>query len=181
MKITLPLLVPLALSASPVQDMPLAEKTERHVWLQQLVGDWTVKSEATMAEGMDPMRMEGAESVRSLGGLWIVGEGSGSMMGMPIQTLMTIGYDPAKKKFVGSWVDSLQTHMYVYEGELDAAKKVLTLSTTGPDFADPSKTTNYRDAIEVKDADRRILTSSMEGEDGEWTTFMRAEYTRKKK
>jgi hypothetical protein len=181
MKTLLLLAVTLGLSASPVQEMPVPEKVEQHAWLQQFVGEWTVKSEATMAEGAEPMKMEGTETVRSIGGLWIVAEGSATIMGMPMSTMMTLGYDPAKKKFVGTWVDSVQTHMYVYEGDLDAAKKVLTLSTTGPDFTDPTKTAKFRDAIERKDADTRVLTSSMEGADGKWTEFMRAEYTRKKK
>lgn len=178
---TLLLALALALSASPVQDMPEVEKLEQHDWLQQFVGDWTAKSEATMAPGTEPIKMDSTESVRSIGGLWILAEGSASFGGMPMSTVLTLGYDPAKKKFVGTWVDSVQTHMYVYEGELDAAKKVLTLSTTGPDFMDSSKTAQYRDAIEVKDADHKTLTSSVQGADGAWTTFMRAEYTRKKK
>lgn len=178
---TLLLTVALALSASPVPQMPRPEKAEQHAWLQQLVGEWTGKSEATIAEGAAPMKMEGTESVRSIGGLWILAEGSASMMGTPMSTVMTLGYDPAKKKFVGTWVDSVQTHLWIYEGELDAAKKMLTLSTTGPSFEDPSKMSKYRDTIEVKDADHKALTSSVQGADGAWTTFMRAEYTRKKK
>jgi len=178
-----PLLLAVALvsGASPVQEMHQPEKVEQHAWLQQFVGEWTAKSEATMAEGAEPMKMESTESVRSLGDLWIVAEGSASMMGMPVSTMMTLGYDPAKKKFVGTWVDSVQTHMWIYEGELDAARKVLTLSTTGPSFDDPSKTSKYRDVIEVADADHKVLTSAVQGADGAWTTFLRAEYSRKKK
>ncbi|MFN0009058.1 MAG: DUF1579 domain-containing protein [Planctomycetota bacterium] len=178
---TILLTLALALGASPVQDMPEVEKLEQHDWLQHFVGDWTAKSETTMAEDAEPMKMELTESVRSIGGLWILAEGSATFGGMPMSTVLTLGYDPAKKKFVGTWVDSVQTHMYVYEGELDAAQKVLTLSTTGPDFQDPSKTAKYRDLIEVKDADNKVLTSSVQGADGAWTTFMRADYTRKKK
>lgn len=165
---------------SSLQDMPQPAQGEQHEWLQQLVGEWTATSEMTMATGAEPMRMEFTESVRSIGGLWILAEGSASIGGSPMTTLMTLGYDPAKKKFIGTWVDTMQAHMWSYEGTLDDAKKVLTLSTTGPAFEDPTKTSKYRDAIEIKSKDHKVLTSSVENADGTWNTFQRAEYKRKK-
>lgn len=66
------------------------------------------------------------------------------------------------------------TNMWVYEGELDASGKVLTLNTTGPAFDGSGKTANYQDVITVKDADNRTLTSRVHGDDGEWTDFMSA-------
>ena len=171
--------VALALGAAPVQDMP-AEKLEQHDWLQQLVGEWTMKSEATMGPGTEPIQLESTETVRSIGGLWTVAEGTANIGGMKLTSIMTLGYDPEKKQFVGSWIDTMHTNLWVYEGQLDDAKKVLTLSTTGPSFDDASKKASYRDAIEIKDKDNRVLTSSVQGDDGKWTTFMTAHYTRKK-
>jgi hypothetical protein len=148
--------------------------------LQQLVGEWTATSEATMEPGAEPMRMESTESVRSIGGLWILGEGSASFDGTPFTSILTLGYDPQRKAFVGSWIDSMQTHLWTYVGKLDESRKVLTLETEGPSFADPSKNSKYRDVIELKSADHRTLTSSVQGEDGVWTSFVKADYRRKK-
>ncbi|MCI0588808.1 MAG: DUF1579 domain-containing protein [Planctomycetes bacterium] len=175
------LIAGLAAAVLPVQDMPRPDKLEQHVWLQQLVGEWTATSEATMGPGAEPMRLESTETARSLDGLWIVAEGSASFDGKPFTSILTLGYDPNKKAFVGTWVDTMQTHMWTYSGTLDEAKRVLTLATEGPSFEDPSKTCKFRDVIEIKGPDQKTLTSSMQNQDGTWNTFMRADYRRKKK
>jgi hypothetical protein len=158
---------------------PTAQLPE-HEWLQQLVGEWTATSEMSMGPGTEPMTMESTESVRSLGGLWILGEGSASFNGMCFTSILTLGYDAQESRFVGTWIDTMQTHMWTYTGSLDAAKRVLTLSAEGPAFGDPSKLAEYRDAIELVSPDHKVLTSSILGDDGQWTTFMRADYERKK-
>jgi hypothetical protein len=159
---------------------PPVAKTEQHRWLDQLVGEWNVAMSATMAPGAEPLKMEGTTSARSLGGLWLIAEGQVNFGGLPMNSILTVGYDPEKKTFVGTWVDTMQTHMYVYRGSLDEAKKTLTLEATGPSFEDPKKTAEFRDAFEVVSPDHVVLTSSLKGEDGKWTQFMRADYKRKK-
>ena len=104
----------------------------------------------------------------------------GSMMGTEVHALMTLGYDEKKKAFVGTWIDSMQSHMWHYEGKLDAAKKVLTLSASGPSFDDPDVMANYHDIITIVDADTHTLTSEVQTPDGKWTPFMTARYERKK-
>ncbi len=65
----------------------------------RMVGEWTCEGEATMKPGKPPMKYEGTESVRSLGGLWILAEGQGDAPGCgPATTMMTLGYDPQKKR-----------------------------------------------------------------------------------
>lgn len=169
--------------ASAAPDSPESSpppSLDQHRWLQQLVGEWSATSEATMEPGAEPMRMESTERVRSIGGLWIVAEGSASFGGMPFSTMLTLGYDPQEQAFVGTWIDTMQMHLWTYRGTLDESKRVLTLATEGPAFGDPTKTAKYRDAIEIKDPDHRVLTSSVLGDDGSWKTFLRAEYRRKK-
>jgi hypothetical protein len=159
-----------------------AEPQKEHAWLQRLVGEWTYEAEAVMAPGQPPMKSQGVESVRSLGGLWIVGDGHGECPGGgPATTLLTLGYDPQKKRFVGTWVGSMMTHLWTYDGALDAAGKVLTLDAEGPSFAgDGTTMAKYQDITEIMGDDHRVLTSRVLGADGKWNQFMTAHYRRRR-
>jgi hypothetical protein len=158
-----------------------AEPQKEHKWLQKLVGEWTSEMECDAGPGQDSMKSKGTESVRSLGGLWTVAEARGEMPdGAPAEMIMTLGYDPQTKRFRGTWIGSMMTHLWVYDGELDAAEKVLTLNAEGPDFSNPGSMRKYRDVIEFKSDDHRVLTSHSLGDDGKWTQFMTANYYRKK-
>jgi hypothetical protein len=158
---------------------------KEHRWLEKLVGDWTSESKASMGPGQPEETLRGTESVRSLGGLWIVAEGQGEMPGGGTATMiMTLGYDPTRRRYVGTWIGSMMDYLWLYEGELDAAERVLTLSAEGPAMSEeapatPGKLAKYRDVIEFKSDDHRVLTSHMQADDGQWHQFMRADYRRK--
>lgn len=163
------------------EPMMKTEPQRQHQWLQKLVGEWTYEGEMTMELGKSPMKFEGTESVRSLGGLWIVAEGQGAMPdGSPATTIMTLGYDPKRERFVGTFIGSMMTHLWVYDGALDADEKVLTLDTEGPDMTVEGKMAQFQDVIEFQSDDHRILTSRMLGDDGQWHEVMKAHYRRRK-
>jgi hypothetical protein len=158
-----------------------SQPQKQHEWLQKLVGEWTYEADCTMGPDQPPEKFKGSESVRSLGGVWVLCEGRGEMPdGGMATTLMTLGYDPQKKRYVGTWIGSMMTHLWVYDGALDAAEKVLTLNAEGPDFAAEGKMAQYKDVIEFKSDDHRVLASHMLGDDGQWHGFMTANYRRKK-
>ena len=56
----------------------------------------------------------------------------------------------------------MMTHLWAYNGSLDASEKVLTLDTEGPDFTN-QKMAKYQDCIEFVDDDHRIMTSRRPG------------------
>jgi hypothetical protein len=89
-----------------------------------------------------------------------------------------LGFDPIKKKFVGTWVGSMMTHLFTYEGVLDKAGVSLPLDTMGPDFADPAKLAHYQDIYEMHKDGRRELWSQTKSPDGTWMKFMSCDYTR---
>lgn len=158
-----------------------AEPRREHRWLHKLVGEWTYEGEATMEPGQPAMKFNGTESVRSLGGLWTLAEGRGELPdGGPATTIMTLGYDPQRRRFVGTFIGSMMTHLWVYDGVLNAAEKVLTLHTEGPDMAVEGRIAKYKDVIEFKSDDHRVLTSHVLGDDGKWHGFMTAHYQRRK-
>jgi hypothetical protein len=158
-----------------------AEPQKEHQWLTRMVGEWEYEHEAIMGPGQPPMKSKGTQSVRTMGGLWILCEGSGEMPGGPPMTsLITLGYDPAKKRFVGSFIASMMTYLWLYDGGLDAAEKVLTLDAEGPSMTDPAKMAKYQDAFEVVNDDHYILRSYLLTDDGKWFQFMTAHYRRVK-
>lgn len=164
-----------------VVGMTPAKPEEQHRWLEQLVGDWTFETDMPGHEGQPATRAVGTETVRSIGGLWIQLEGHSDVPGSgPAVSLMTLGYDTATKRFVGSWIGSMMTHHWVYDGELDAAKRVLTLDSEGPSMAGDGSIGKYRDIITLVSPDVRTLTGNMLSPEGTWTEFMKMEYRRTK-
>jgi hypothetical protein len=162
--------------------MEMTTPQREHRWLERFIGEWTSATEMSMEPGKPPEKCHGTDTVRSLGGLWILAEGQGEMPGAgPVSMVLTLGYDPQRKRFVGTWIGSMMTHLWVYEGSLDAADRALTLETEGPSMAAPeSKTARYRDVMEFKSQDYRVLTSHTLSEDGVWHQFMTVHYRRKK-
>jgi hypothetical protein len=157
-----------------------SEPQKEHQWLQQLVGEWEYEHDIPAGPKQPAAKLKGVESVRSLGGLWVLGEGRGPMPdGGEAVTMLTLGYDPEKKRFVGTWIGSMMNFLWVYDGELDPTGKVLTLNAEGPDMEGTDQMAQYRDVIEFEGPDCRFLTSHLLGEDGKWQQFMRAEYRRK--
>ena len=159
-----------------------AEPQKEHAWLHRLVGEWTYEAEALMGPDQPPSKWKGGERVRSLGGLWVVCDGQGEMpCGGTGLMQMTLGYDPQRQRFVGTFIASMMTHLWVYEGSLDAEGRVLALDTEGPSFA-PGATgmTRYQDLIGFRNDGHRTLTSRLLGDDGKWHPFMTANYRRTK-
>lgn len=154
------------------------EPQKEHRWLDKLVGEWTVETECVMGPDQPPIKMTGTESVRSLGGLWTIGEGQGETPGGVMKSVMTLGFDPRTNHYVGTFVAGMMTHLWAYNGTLDAAGKVLTLDTEGPNFTDGSMA-HYQDIIEFIDDNHRTLSSRAQGPDGKWVPFMKAHYRRK--
>jgi hypothetical protein len=158
--------------------MQTPEPQPEHRWLQKLVGDWTY--EGGMVEGGEEHRSTGTESVRPLGDLWVLAEGSGAMPdGSPATTIMTLGFDPERQRFVGTFVGSMMTYLWVYDGGLDAEGKRLTLECEGPSMKGDGSMEPYRDIIEIVDADHRKLRSHVRGDDGGWKEFMVMTYRRR--
>jgi hypothetical protein len=163
--------------------MECAKPQKEHEWLQQLVGEWTYESEMNCGPDQPPLKTVGKEVVRPLGapgGFWVLCEGSGDCPGMGMAFVQfCFGYDPAKQRFVGTFIGTMMPQLWIYDGELDAAARVLTLHTEGPSFTQEGKLAKYKDVIEIKGPDHRVLTSHALVEDGKWTQFMESHYRRR--
>ncbi len=169
--------VPVRAEDAPVPQMPGPVK--EHEWLKQLEGKWVNETEIFMKPDEKPMKGAGTEDVRLMGGFWIIGEGTGEMMGLTMKSVLTLGYDPEKKKYVGTWVDSMSSHLWTYQGTLDATGKILTLETEGPCPMKPGTISKFKEVIELKGKNEKLFTSSIQGEDGKWTTMVKVSSKRK--
>jgi hypothetical protein len=134
----------------------------------------------TPGPGTAPVPCKGSDKCRVLGGFWMVSDGKGEMMGFKMENVLTLGYDPVKKKYVGQWVDSMMPHQWKYEGEVDESGKKITLHTEGPSPEAPTKMLKFRETFEFKSKDHRIFTSSMQGDDGQWKLLVTLNAKRKK-
>ncbi len=161
---------------APKPRPPAAE----HEWLQHLVGEWDGEVEALLP-GQPPRRSKGTESVRAVGGFWILSEIQGTcpVMDVPFTSFLTLGYDQDRKTFVGTWVDSMSSHLWQYEGTLDPVRNTLTLETEGPCPMAPEKQSKYKEVIELRSKDHKVFTASILGEDGQWVTLMTCHSRRK--
>lgn len=147
-------------------------------FLEALTGEWSVVSEAKLGPDREPVRTESRESARLIGGTWMVAERTGTAGGAPFTAVLTLGYDPIEEQFIGTWISGRQTHMWTYTGSLDATGARLTLETEGPVMGDPETIGEYREVIEIRGRDSKVMRSMILGPDGEWFEFQRSEYRR---
>jgi len=153
----------------------------QHLWLRRFVGTWTFEAEFIMGPDQPPITSRGTETVRMIGDLWIVAESTAEMGGAGLMNaVLSLGYDPSKGKFVGTWIGSPSATMFVYEGDMTDAGGIQTLplNTIGPSWTDPAKPAHYQDILELRGDNLRTLSSQLLQDDKTWSRFMTATYRR---
>jgi hypothetical protein len=115
------------------QDGP-PQPTAHHKMLLGSVGEWSGTMKMMMP-GMPPQEIPCQETISPIGSMWTQSRFTCDFMGQPFVGSATTGYDVAKQKFVGTWIDSMSTEIYAMEGTFDAEKKVLHMSWEGPDMS----------------------------------------------
>jgi hypothetical protein len=160
--------------------MEAAKPKHEHEWLQRFVGEWTYEMDAE-APGMPPVKLRGTGVTRAVGELWTISEGVGDMPGGGISNMVTtLGYDKQKGRFVGTWLGSMMTYLWVYDGFLDADERVLTLESVGPSMTKEGEMGQYRDIITVINEDYHTMTGNFLADDGTWNEMMVMHFRRKK-
>lgn len=158
------------------KEMPKPGK--EHALLQQhFVGDWDASSKH-MKDGKS-MDSKGTETVKSaFNGYWLMMDYKGDMNGKPYQGHGMLGYDPAKKKYMLTWVDNWSPYSMWSEGEADASGKTFTFTCEGfcPELG---KVAKMKTVMEIQNADHRTLTFFMPGKDGAEQKMGTIEYTRR--
>lgn len=159
-------------------DFPTFEPTEEHKLLAKDVGVW----EATMKmylEGPDakPTEMPARETVSLMqGGLWVVSDYESG----PFKGHSQMGYDPIKKKVVGTWIDNSTPFLSTIEGTFDKKTGVLTTFMTGidPMTEKPQKMKSISKLVDENTRHFKMYTQ--ESESDKWVLTFEILYHRAK-
>lgn len=139
-------------SISNAQEPP--KPGPEHEMLKKMEGTW----DATMKFG-DMESKATAVYKMELGGLWLSSTFEGNFGGMKFTGKGLDGYDPAKKKFVAVWVDSMSTVPMLMEGTYDKAKNTTTMTGEGPGM--DGKLTKHKAVSEMKDDNTMFFSMYM--------------------
>jgi hypothetical protein len=139
-------------------------------WIKQIAGEWSYEAEVPLEAGKPPMKLQGTENVRIVGA-WVIAEHNTAMNDQVVTGILTFGFDGEKKKYVGTWIDSMSSHLLHYEGIADPAARTLTLLTEGPDPT-TGKRCKFKEILEVKGKDSKVFTTFVQGEDGKCYLMM---------
>ncbi|MEE9391743.1 MAG: DUF1579 family protein [Planctomycetota bacterium] len=106
------------------QEMPMPQK--EHKEILKSVGNW----EGTLTSFMPGAPSEpvaAKETVVAVGGFWTQSRFECEFGGVPYVGTGCVGYDPAKKKYLGTWIDSMSTALAIMEGDYDPKTKLHTM------------------------------------------------------
>lgn len=165
------------------QDAPTPPKpTAEHKLLASEEGTWdaTIKS-FTAGPEAEPTISKGTEVNTVLaGGLWLLSKFEGDFGGVKFEGRGQFGFDPVKKKYIGTWIDSMSPSLSVLEGSYDAKTKTMTYVGDGYDAEHKAKFTQKM-VTTTKDDGTRVfrLYMKFEGSDNE-IKFMEVDYTKRK-
>jgi hypothetical protein len=144
-------------------DHPTSAPTAEHNILAADEGTWDATIKA-YPNGSDyaPMVSKGVEINTVLwGGLWVVSTFRSDFAGMAFEERGQFGYDPAQKKYVVTWIDSMSPSLNVLEGSYDAKTRTLTYTCDGVCPGDGSKLAKKRVTTTKQDGGREFALSVM--------------------
>jgi hypothetical protein len=95
-----------------------------HAMLAKNAGRWNATVKSWMDPQGEPEVSEGTEESEMIfGGRYLSSHFKGSMMGQPYEGMGTLGYDNVKKKYVGTWFDTMSTGIMSFEGDYNPETK----------------------------------------------------------
>lgn len=131
------------------QEMP--KPGPEHKLLKEREGTWetTMKAGGMESKGTVTYKME-------LGGFWLVGAMESELFGAKFSGRSLESYNPAKKKYVSVWVDSMSAAPVTTEGTYDTEKKAFVMAGEGP--GRDGSATKYRSVTKMPDKDTLEMT-----------------------
>jgi hypothetical protein len=155
-----------------------AEQSRKpHDQLKRLVGNWTTEMTSFFPDPSAPKVTKGRANFKMiLGGNFVQQRFFGEVDGKKYEGIGISGYDTAKKKYVGTWKDSLNTGIMHVEGTYDV--KSHTLTEFG-EMSSPGGTMKTKNTTKYIDKNNFVFTMYMITPEGEQKIFS-INYTRAK-
>ncbi len=147
--------------------------------LKNDVGEWNCEIKTWATPNAEPAVSKGTESTRMFGGYWTITNFEGNMMGMDFKGHGSYGYDTKKKKYVGTWIDTLGPYMMHTEGSFDKETETLTLTGDSPG---PDGVTMFTYTFSNCYKDGRVMIMHMQPKgsgDDQKMKLMQISYTKK--
>jgi hypothetical protein len=171
--------VSLTPAIAAAQAPPMPTPGPEHAVLKEDLGTWEASIEVLMPGAPPSAPSKGVEvSTLSCGGLCLATDFKGQIMGAPFEGHGIATWDATKKKYVGTWSDSMTVGLATTESTWDAAKKTMDGTMLSPDGG--GGTVKLRTTVVYSDG-KRVFTMYMPGPDGKEAPSMRITYTRQKK
>jgi hypothetical protein len=154
------------------QESPTSPITAEHELLKQDVGTWDTEIKVWPSPDAEPIASKGRETSKLLpGGLWLETRFEGMMASTPCVGVGTWGYDPAEKKYVGTWVDSMTPHVTYITGEYDPKTRTMTHTSEGRDPATGEKFTRKSTLRYMADGTRLVEAYATGPDRQTWKTI----------
>lgn len=151
---------------------------EPHKRLADMAGSFDTVTRTWMTPGAQPMESKGkSENKLIWDGRFLQQEYKGEMMGKGFTGIGMTGYDNVKKKYVGTWMDSMSTSLAYLEGTADAAGKTMTMTM---EMTDPmtGKKVKQRAVTRIESPDKHVFELHERGPNGKEFKSMEIVYTR---
>jgi len=160
--------------------MKAATPGDAHKKLNAMAGTFNADVKMWMQPGAPPSGGTGvAENSWALDGRFLQQNFTGNFMGMPFSGVGYTGYDNIKKKYIGTWMDTMTTSMMISTGSANADGKSYTF-TSSMDDPMTGKPSPVKETVTVLDDDHHTLEMWSPGPDGKMFKMMEIAYTRKK-
>lgn len=162
----------LVLQALPASAQEMPKPGPEQARLHKFVGDWDVT-----------VSIQGAESKAAatykmgMGGFFLFEDFKGEFAGMKFQGKGTTGYDPTKKHYVSTWVDSMTPSILLMHGHFSKDGKTYTETGEGPGM--DGTPTKMKSVFQFEGKDRFTFTM-YQSPGGKESEVMKLTYTRKK-
>ncbi|MBL8857328.1 MAG: DUF1579 family protein [Planctomycetes bacterium] len=130
---------------------------EHHKLLEKFVGKWNTEVRMFMGGQATPPEKGTAECTWLMPGRWIQCRSNGQMMRMPMETFFLMGYDNFKMSYVTTALNSMDTMMLHFEGDMTPDGKSLVSYGTLDEYLTGEHDKMVKTAWRFIDADTMVF------------------------